>query len=508
MEARINEPELDERLAALETARSWSPRVVSKLESLIRAGDDRSVFLINPMRFAAERNIAEVETIDLFLHAASLGLFDMDWLLVCPLCGCVVESFRSLRSLEGHYRCSVCHADHEAMLDDYIMITFTVSAKIRPIAFHDPAELSAWDYCFLFRTTSDSVTPDGEPWINHFATATRDIRFLPPHSTTTLEFEIQEGMLLGWDLDTDASFEFLVAGEPASGPQSGTIDYREGSCEPAQGRFAPGRLVLEVRNPSALRRFIGISLFPAGFSHPPLHFTPFLTGKRLLTSQTFRTLFRSEVIRATEGIGVRDITLLFTDLKGSTALYDRIGDLNAFSLVNQHFERLQDVTVAKGGTVVKTIGDAVMATFLNPIDAVSAAVAMLDEMERFNRDHLDRLLILKIGLHKGAAIAVTLNDRLDYFGQAVNIAARVQSLAQAEEIYLSEEVHAYPGVEDLLAPFIVERRVARLKGVHQEMPVVRVAPRDVPERNPYPPPGSDEAGHGLADQGHAGDQGQ
>src|SRR4051812_20476557 len=121
MEARINEPELDERLAALETARSWSPRVVSKLESLIRAGDDRSVFRINPMRFAAERNIAEAETIDLFLHAASLGLFDMDWLLVCPLCGCVVESFRSLRSLEGHYRCSVCHADHEAMLDDYIM---------------------------------------------------------------------------------------------------------------------------------------------------------------------------------------------------------------------------------------------------------------------------------------------------------------------------------------------------------------------------------------------------
>src|SRR5215208_5954994 len=107
------------------------------------------------------------------------------------------------------------------------------------------------------------------------------------------------------------------------------------------------------------------------------------------------------------------------------------------------------------GTVIKTIGDAVMAAFMNPLDAVRAAVAMLDEMEAFNRDHSDRLLILKIGLHKGASIAVTLNDRLDYFGQAVNIAARIQSLAQAEEIYLSGEIYDYPGVGELLAPFIV-----------------------------------------------------
>ncbi len=60
------------------------------------------------------------------------------------------------------------------------------------------------------------------------------------------------------------------------------------------------------------------------------------------------------------------------------------------------------MTVANGGAVIKIIGDAVMAAFLNPPDGVRAAVAMLDEMERFNRKHPDRPLILKIGLHKGA----------------------------------------------------------------------------------------------------------
>lgn len=81
--------------------------------------------------------------------------------------------------------------------------------------------------------------------------------------------------------------------------------------------------------------------------------------------------FRSRVIEATEGIGIRDLTLLFTDLKGSTELYDRIGDLNAYSQVQRHFERLLDVTVRHNGAVVKTIGDAVMAAFATPADAVS-----------------------------------------------------------------------------------------------------------------------------------------
>ena len=183
------------------------------------------------------------------------------------------------------------------------------------------------------------------------------------------------------------------------------------------------------------------------------------------------------MIRATEGIGVQDIALLFTDLQGSTALYDRIGDLNAFALVQRHFERLREVTVGHGGTIIKTIGDAVMAAFLDPADAVRAAVAMLHEIDAFNRDLPGEGFILKIGVHRGAAIAVTQNERLDYFGQTVNIAARVQDLAQAEEIYLSGEVRDAPGVQEILAPFTVERQVAHLRGVLQEVPVYRVRTR-------------------------------
>jgi class 3 adenylate cyclase len=69
---------------------------------------------------------------------------------------------------------------------------------------------------------------------------------------------------------------------------------------------------------------------------------------------------------------------------------------------------------------------------------------------------------------------VTLNDRLDYFGQTVNIAARVQNLAGADEIFVSQDVYDATGVRDELAPYAVEPRTAQLRGIQQELPVFRV----------------------------------
>jgi class 3 adenylate cyclase len=133
------------------------------------------------------------------------------------------------------------------------------------------------------------------------------------------------------------------------------------------------------------------------------------------------------------------------------------------------------VTVRHHGAVIKTIGDAVMAAFLDPADAVGAALDMRSEIAAFNRRQPDKELVLKIGVHRGAAIAVTLNDRLDYFGQTVNIAARVQNLAEADEIVISRDVFDSKGVADELTPFTIESQRAQLRGVEQDLEVYRVA---------------------------------
>ncbi len=144
--------------------------------------------------------------------------------------------------------------------------------------------------------------------------------------------------------------------------------------------------------------------------------------------------------------------------------------------MQQHFETLQSVTVRHHGAIIKTIGDAIMAAFIDPGEAVEAALDMRREIAAFNLRQPDKALVLKIGVHKGAAIAVTLNDRLDYFGQTVNIAARVQHLADADEIFVSRDVYDFPDVKAKLEPFAVQPRDAQLRGVAQNMQVFCVAP--------------------------------
>jgi hypothetical protein len=103
---RINEPGLEDALTRLEQARGWSPRVVSRLESTIRTADDFDPFRINPIQYAADKNLDEQESIDLFLQGSKLGLFELQWRLVCAFCGHVVESLRYLSSVHSHYKCS------------------------------------------------------------------------------------------------------------------------------------------------------------------------------------------------------------------------------------------------------------------------------------------------------------------------------------------------------------------------------------------------------------------
>lgn len=477
----IDEKKLEERLVALEAAKSWSPRVVSRLEMLLRSGTDEALYRINPIQFATEKSIAEAEAIDLFLHACVAGLFDMDWLLVCPMCSDVVESFRSLRKLHTHFHCHLCQSDYDAALDDYITVTFTVSPAVRGIRFHNPDALSAWDYVFNYRMTPGGIMPDGVPWSEVAKGLMRVVTRIEPGSAANLEVDAAEGALLGQAFDSDAQFLIPVARRAAVTPSQVPVTrvpviLDSGTCVPATADIAPGKVVFEVRNADTLPTVFGILQLPmASTERPKLRFAPSLSGKRVLMTQTFRDFFRSEVISATEGIAVLDVALVFTDLKGSTALYERIGDLNAYIQVQRHFQHLLDATVRHNGAVTKTIGDAVMAAFSTSADAVQAALDMREAVDQLNRDRPQRDFILKIGVHRGASIAVTLNERLDYFGQTVNIAARVQNLADGDEICITEEVYGAPAVAEIIAPYKVAKSEAQLKGVSKAMSVYRLA---------------------------------
>ena len=492
---QINETLLDQLLAKLESVRSWSPRVISKLETLIRSGEDYSLFRINPIQFASEKGIAETEAIDLFLYSAKLGLFEMEWHLVCAMCGNIVESFRHMHKLHATYVCKECAYENNATLDDYIQVAFTISRSVREIAFHHPESLSADDLFFKYNLCRGAHSW-WEGWDHEqlYRAVTQFLDYLVPGDTRRLDFPTEFGFIILANVTDKATLGLLVGTDSAPDAQTVSTQIADGKLYVMDLPTAPprvdlgyvafsfdelshlqtGRLILDIENRMDHRACVWVAHFKGTPPRKLLTFDPFLSGKRLITTQTFRNLFRTETVSANEGIGVKDITFLFTDLKGSTALYDQIGDPKAYFLVRQHFDTLGNVIQHYEGATIKTIGDAVMATFLTPLDAVRAALEMLRGIEAFNQNISDKL-VLKIGIHTGHSIAVTLNDRLDYFGQTVNIASRVQGLADAGEIYISEDVYRFPGVQEALAHCKIASEQVAIKGVSEKIQVYRIS---------------------------------
>ena len=151
----------------------------------------------------------------------------------------------------------------------------------------------------------------------------------------------------------------------------------------------------------------------------------------------------------------------------------------AFDLVRQHFRTLNEIVAAEGGAVVKTIGDAVMATFLTPDHALAAALRMREAMRTLNETHGREDLLLKIGIHEGPCLAVNLNERQDYFGQTVNIASRVQGLAQTRSILATAPVIDNPKSAEVLGGN-GQKPLAQshpLRGVAAEMAVYEILRR-------------------------------
>src|SRR5207249_8628110 len=203
---------------------------------------------------------------------------------------------------------------------------------------------------------------------------------------------------------------------------------------------------------------------------------PFLTAKRLLTNQTFRDIYRTDAIDVDQRLKITSLTFLFTDLRGSTELYEQVGDLAAFDLVRAHFQVLNGIVSAEAGAIVKTAGDAVMATFPTPDRALSAALRMREAIRDLNDGHNGHDLLLKIGIHEGPCLAVVLDNRQDYFARTVNIAARGQGLADSRSILATGPVVKHPQSSSLLATSglspVAQSRA--LRGITEEVAVYEI----------------------------------
>jgi class 3 adenylate cyclase len=468
--------DLDPRLDVLRTSDTLRAAVLDDFKAFLTHATDEALFRMSPLRYAAEHGLGEQEAIELFLHATHVGILEFAWGVLCPGCMAFLTTPGGLRSLHTRKHCTLCHIAIEGTIDDRVEVAFTVAPSVRRIRFHALETLDMHEDA-LRVYFSRSLDPNSLP---HQALARGIVHAgrAEPRAAHEARLSLPEGHFV---LLVPASHMATYIHTRPGGPTSVSLDLLDDRTLPGELDVAAGEVSLRILNRTA--HVLGYTVTPISYegwpkiappgaplTHPV---TPYLSGARLVSSQTFRDLFRAESIPSEGGLELKSVTVLFTDLTGSTALYERVGDLRAYDLVRKHFTLLRAIVTAEGGAIVKTIGDAVMASFADPSSAMRAAVLMNRAVAELGEGDM----MLKIGLHTGACIAVELNERLDYFGRTVNIAARVQGIAAAGQIVCTEPVYGAPGVGQIVAAagLRAERASAPLKGIAGEVAVVRLS---------------------------------
>jgi class 3 adenylate cyclase len=436
---------------------------VAALERLVRDAPDRRLARINVLEFAQGEGLDEERAIATFLQAAQIGLLDMSWNVLCPSCSGVLDANTTLKSVRSQeYYCAFCNLNNEPTLDDMVEVSFTVNPRVRRIAAHNPDQLPLWEYYRQVFWGRGVDLPE-EGLEAAMQQVTLDAVELPAGEKAFLSLQLPVGFVIVLEPVTHAAQFINITGEPVQDRQNLTLVYNNLRAPTGEMGLRPGPIRLSLENRTAVRVLPTVWVVDDKFADAVGKRRPFLTAKRLLSNQTFRDIYRTDTLDVDQRLKITSLTFLFTDLKGSTELYERVGDLVAFDLVREHFRTLNEIVAAEGGAVVKTIGDAVMATFLTPDHALSAALRMREAMRKLNATHGREDLLLKIGIHEGPCLAVNLNERQDYFGQTVNIASRVQGLAQTRSILAT-------------APVIDNPKSAEVLGSNGQKPLVQSHP--------------------------------
>ncbi len=406
---------------------------------------------IRPLELASVWQSADRAVVELCLQGVAEGLLELRWDLLCPRCRGAKLSTPSLDRLPTEAHCPSCNIAYDRDFDRNVELTFRPAAWLRPVA--------EGEYCVFGPMTTPHVRVQIrlEPGERRTLPAT-----LAPGPYRLRTFEPGGAVDLDWP-------EPSAAGRAEGFPEI----VAEGSTVRAGPPAPAGTVILDNRTGRPLTLVVESR---AWLRHA-------LTAHRATTLQAFRDLFPTAGLMPGDEAPVAQVALLFTDLKGSTALYQRIGDAAAFPLLRRHFAFLAALVREHRGAVVKTIGDAVMAAFAEPADAVRAALAIQEGMAAFNADAMppgEPPILLRLGVHAGPCVAVTLNDRLDYFGTTANLAARLEGESSGGDIVLSAKLGADPRVAALIARYAAREEVHPIRGFIEPVALLRIGPDSVP----------------------------
>ena len=418
-------------IADLETPEQIA--LAEHLADFLECGDDFAVARIRAYKLADDWQQPRRAVLEVCLRATRIGLLDFQWDLLCPLCRGPQESGSSLKDINSSIHCDTCKIDFAVNFDRYVELTFRPNPAVR--------RLQVASFCI------------GSPhWTPHVVAQ----QLLPASDKRELSLPLESGnyRLRALELpgsqdvtvspDGEASAEVTVSG---NGWSQDTLQVNE-------------QFTLVVNNVTDAEQLLILERLEWSDQAT--------TAAEVTALQMFRDLFASEALRPGEQISVGTLTVLFTDLRNSTQLYRQIGDATAFGRVMSHFDVVRKSITEHDGAIVKTIGDAVMAVFRSAADGLHAMLEVQNALAEPGDGGIP--LQLKAGLNTGPCIAVTLNDRLDYFGSTVNMAARLEGLSSGSDVIISRSVFEDAKVRELIESedLVTEEFDMALKGFEDE----------------------------------------
>lgn len=434
-------PANEERLAYAERElekRGVDKKVSATILELIRSGPDADLIRLRPFELAEQHGLDHRETLRALLHAVTLGVVELRWGLVCPSCRTAADQVSSLADIGDDGHCQLCDISFGIELDRAVEATFRPHPSVRNV--------------------EDKMFCIGGPWRTPHVLVQANVE---PNAERELDGPEQVGRYRIFGRGGVMSSLEVEEGAPSEVKATLEAD----AVVPGELRVAPAG---KVRIVSAVDEPLHVKIERLGYASLAA------TAHVVTTMAEFRRLFSKELLKPSTPLRVGHCAILFSDLTGSTALYTKAGDAAAFRLVDDHFDVLRKAIDAGGGTVVKTMGDAIMAAFLDPETCVRAAVECLYAFEEFRKTHENGADTgLKLGLYAGPCYVVTANDAIDYFGQTVNCASRVQHLADSGQIVMEEHVYDALPEKDRALLEVVEKVETRVKGVEHPLRLMK-----------------------------------
>ena len=411
--------------------------LTDRLIEYIVGNQEVDLWSMRPLALARRWQVEPRLAIELFLQSVRAGLLESRWDVLCPRCRTSKAKTTNISELPEKVHCDACNIDYEANFASNVELSFSPSSWLRPV-----------EYGYYCRSG-----PGFTPHIKGQCTLDAGESRILPASLHPGEYRIRT-------LEFGDELDFVH--------DSGKIpEIKIVEDQLSLGEDSPeGHIVLQNNGPYQ-RSFV---------IEERSWLAEVLTAERVTTIQAFRDLFSDQVLRAGDEITIRNISFVFTDLVDSAKLFATLGDALAYKLVREHYAILGEIVRKHNGAIVKTVGDGIHAAFLAPDTALLASIDMQRSIGRFKNEISSDPISIRIGINSGSSISVNLNDRLDYYGRTVNLAARLEGQGKAGDITMSREFAEDPAVENILRDYNPHESEVLLKGYREPLALIQITP--------------------------------